>query len=264
MRSVWPESFTLSAFLHALVVGSLVVYALFLAPRPEAAPRIFEMVAPPPLGDGRTPAPADAASDDGDEASEDPLRFNRPRVPLYDYGRLPQPAPEPVVEAPPPEAIVRPAERTRTQTQQTRAQQPPTMSYEEFQRQNQRNRSTTRAPVNAPRLTTPGPVGTGGSPTGVAGGVNPNELQDYFARLQGALKAAWQRPEGLSLQLEAVVAFDISETGVISGARIVSSSGNAQFDQSVLRVFDRVRTFSPPPGRQALRDNRQPFRMVED
>jgi TonB family protein len=268
VRSVWPESFTLSAILHALLVGLFVVYALFLAPKPQAQPQVFELVAPPPLGDPDAASPQ-PVTEDGAEDAADPIEFTRPRVPL-NYRPLP-PAPQPVVENPPPDAITRqvprqqqPAQRPQPTTPrpQPQEQRPSTMTYEEFQRsQNRRTSTPAASQVRAPRLDAPST--TPGSRTGVAGGTNvsASDIDSYLARLVAALKAAWQRPEGLPPGLSCQVMFDISETGVISGARILRSSGNSQFDQSVLAVFQRMRTFAPPPGRQALNGNRQVFEL---
>jgi TonB family protein len=63
------------------------------------------------------------------------------------------------------------------------------------------------------------------------------------------LRESHQQPPGLSDLLNAGVEFTIAANGNISGVRIVRSSGNAAFDQSVLEAFFRVRMPARPDGK---------------
>jgi colicin import membrane protein len=74
-----------------------------------------------------------------------------------------------------------------------------------------------------------------------------NELNTYISFLLTALKEAHEPPPGVSDQLEAKVTFDITASGSILNPRISKSSGNREFDQSVLQAFRKIRSIGPTP-----------------
>lgn len=100
---------------------------------------------------------------------------------------------------------------------------------------------------------------TGGSPNNKVGGAGGKALsraeQDlmdsYQTLLKQRLRAAHEKPPGVSDLLQAEVRFNISASGVLSNVTIVRSSGNADFDQSVLAAFSRYRPIGPPPSGKA-------------
>ena len=51
----------------------------------------------------------------------------------------------------------------------------------------------------------------------------------------------------MSETLEAKVTFDITASGAILNPRISRSSGDKEFDESVLEAFRKVRSIGPPP-----------------
>ena len=59
-----------------------------------------------------------------------------------------------------------------------------------------------------------------------------------------------------------MVQFQVSATGVISGARIVQSSGNAEFDQAIIKALQTIRPIGPPPTNRA-ETFRIPIRLRE-
>lgn len=72
-------------------------------------------------------------------------------------------------------------------------------------------------------------------------------LDSYIALLIQRLRAAHEKPPGLSDLLEARVQFRIAANGTISDVKIVGSSGSSEFDQSVLAAFARVRSIGATP-----------------
>ncbi len=88
--------------------------------------------------------------------------------------------------------------------------------------------------------------------TGGAGGkalsrAEQSALDSYIALLLQRLRAAHEKPAGLSDLLEAEVEFRIAADGTLSGVKIVRSSGSSEFDRSVLEAFARVRSIGPTP-----------------
>src|SRR5208283_4692996 len=75
--------------------------------------------------------------------------------------------------------------------------------------------------------------------TGGAGGraltrEEGSELDAYFALLKSRIKENHVPPEGVSDTLEARVEFLLASNGSLSEVRIAKSSGNAEFDRSVV------------------------------
>jgi colicin import membrane protein len=71
----------------------------------------------------------------------------------------------------------------------------------------------------------------------------------YLSLLVQRLREAHQKPSGLSDLLRARVEFRINADGSITGVRVIESSGNTAFDQSVLAAFRQIMLPSPPSGR---------------
>jgi len=88
--------------------------------------------------------------------------------------------------------------------------------------------------------------------TGGAGGKalsrEEGELLDgYFALLKARIKENYQGSGDASDRLAAKLEFFVAANGNLSGVRIVRSSGNADFDQSVLEAFRRTTSIGPRP-----------------
>jgi colicin import membrane protein len=95
----------------------------------------------------------------------------------------------------------------------------------------------------------------GGSTTNKVGGAGGKALSAeeaslmdrYFSFLKDKLQQAHEPPVGVSDKLSAQVEFMVAVDGSISQVRIVRSSGNKEFDQSVLDAFKRVRPIGTRP-----------------
>jgi len=103
-----------------------------------------------------------------------------------------------------------------------------------------------------------GSKGAGGTALSAAEG---ERMERYESMLIQRLREAHEKPGGLSDLLNADVQFTMAANGSFSGVRIVRSSGNADFDQSVLEAFARVRMPARPDGKTEI--IRLTFRMKE-
>jgi colicin import membrane protein len=104
--------------------------------------------------------------------------------------------------------------------------------------------------------------------TGGAGGKaltreEGSELDAYFALLKARIKENHVPPEGVSNSLEARVEFFVAADGSLSHVRIARSSGNADFDRSVVEACEHTRSIGArPDGRSETVE--MTFKMRED
>jgi colicin import membrane protein len=153
------------------------------------------------------------------------------------------------------------------------------MTKEDFDRLN-KNKSTSPSQkagssgaVSVKRIDAEGIAGgvAGGSTANKSGGAGGKaltrediELSDaYISMLIQRLKQAHQKPDGLSDLLEATVKFRLTSSGSVVNVTIISSSRNAEFDQSVLAAFRRI-SLPPPPANLKTSDYTITFKMRED
>jgi TonB family protein len=87
-----------------------------------------------------------------------------------------------------------------------------------------------------------------GSGTGSMGKLEDLQYLLYFRTVQQRVKDAWTFPGG-SNDLSADVEFSIGADGSLNGVKIAKSSGDAAFDESVMRAIKRAAPFPPPPDR---------------
>lgn len=112
---------------------------------------------------------------------------------------------------------------------------------------------------------------TGGSTANKTGGAGGKALtrQDielseaYISLLIQRLKAAHQKPDGLSDLLETTVKFSLLSSGSVVNVTVISSSRNSEFDQSVMAAFRRI-SLPPPPANLKTSDYTLTFKMRED
>jgi colicin import membrane protein len=147
------------------------------------------------------------------------------------------------------------------------------MSLEDFRRENAaKSGGGSTASANPGKRIDVGSIkkgvtgGTGAGTTGAGGTAMQRALQDaqdsYFAMLIQQLKSNHVKPDGLSDLLSADVSFHISAGGVISQVTITRSSGNPEFDKSVLAAFARTGSIGPRPDKKSD-SSKLTFRMKE-
>jgi colicin import membrane protein len=136
------------------------------------------------------------------------------------------------------------------------------MTLEEFQKQQGKTASRTGKsdPIKTKRIDGEGIAGgvRGGSTANKVGGAGGTALSRdegdvmdaYIALVIQRLREAHRQPPGVSDLLTARVDFRIGADGTVTFLRIVESSGNAEFDESIAEAFRRIRSLPAPPNRK--------------
>ena len=154
------------------------------------------------------------------------------------------------------------------------------MTKEDFDRQNKGKSSSSQASAKSGGGTgATKRIDAEGIAKGVVGGSTANKIggaggkaltredielsEAYISLLIQRLKAAHQKPDGLSDLLQATVKFRLTSSGSVVDVTIVSSSRNSEYDQSVLAAFRRI-TLPPPPPNLKTNDYTITFKMKED
>ena len=243
-----PNSIFVSLILHAFVAAVIFVTTIYVAQQ-EKPPVIFELVAGPPTAPDELVAPAL-----GNTAA--PVKLEVPRVNLP-----PEPEPEAVPEPAASEAVPdKPARKPDTSLMKD-MKKSQRLSYKDYLKKHPTPKASSVPP--APRTANVPRIDAQGIATGVRGGSTANtrgggggkaltreeqsELNTYISYLLAELKRAHEPPPGVSDTLEAKVTFDITANGAILYPRITKSSGDRDFDRSVIEAFQRVKSIGPTP-----------------
>lgn len=265
MRANSPSAFFTSLTLHSVVAGLIIFFTYYSVWQQGPPPVIFELVAGPPTAPDELVAPALGNS-------LTPVKLDVPKVELP--AEKPEPKVEEVVptvktvETPPASDVVPPppkpkpkAKPEKTLLQELKTRQK--MSYNDYLKKHPRPKPQPQAATTNPR-TGKGPrIDAEGIAQGVKGGSTANkrgggggkaltreeqnELNTYISFLINALKEAHTPPPGVNENLAAQVTFDITAGGHIVNPRISKSSGDKDFDESVIDAFRRVRSIGPTP-----------------
>lgn len=241
-----------SIALHATValaaIVSIFAKAVFKSDEPPPPPVVFDMVEP-----ASEPAPAPAAP------TPAPTEIEQPKIEKIEKLQLPEPEPEPEPDpipepkpAPEPKPVPKPNPTPKPKPQKK-------VSYEEFLKKNPDKRNAKPSkPRTTTRKVTVGKVSANFSnidslakisASATTGAAMKNELAAYTQYINLTAKRNWVSPQDVYEPLEAEISFKVSKNGVISDVRILKSSGNAAFDNSVVATF-RAISLMPPPDRQ--------------
>lgn len=270
----------LSLTLHGAIVAIVLFFTYAVHTQVKEQPKIFELVAGE--GDNYMATEAPALGTPGVKLNV-PTQPTPAPVIKSEPQPEPEPAPpEPVIERAPekpaPKAEVKPVEaKTPNYTKDVmriaskrekrlveadrkkREAEAKRISKAEFDKQNKSKtqpksgaRSTSVQRIDAEGIAKGVVGGSVNNKTGGAGGkalsrAEQSALDSYIALLLQRLRAAHEKPAGLSDLLEAEVEFRIAADGTLSGVKIVRSSGSSEFDRSVLEAFARVRSIGPTP-----------------
>lgn len=264
MRATSPNAFLLSLTLHAFVVLAIFATTWFVAQRAKEVPVIFELVAGPPTGGPELVAPALGNT-------TKIIKLDVPKVELVPTMAEPESeptvqTPEPVVVKPPPEKVKpKTPDKAKPDTSLAKEmKQAQRMSYKDYIKKHPTPKPQPNAVLrkagNAPRVDATGIAQgvRGGSTANTRGGEGGkalsreqrDQLSTYISMLIQALKQAHEPPPGVSDKLEAKVTFEITASGAILNPRITKSSGDKEFDQSVIEAFLRMRSVGPTPNRR--------------
>lgn len=236
-----------SIALHAAVALAAIV-AVFVKtvlktdeqPQP---PVVFEIVEPSPQP-APEPAPAPAPQE---------TQITQPKIEEIEKLDIPEPQPEPEpAPAPQPKPAPKPNPTPKPKQQKR-------ISYKDFLKKNPEKRNS-----NPQRQrTTPRKVKVGSvkasfsninqianiSASATTGAAMKNELSAYAQYIHSMAKRNWVPPQDLYEELETEISFVVSKSGVISAFRIIRSSGNSAFDNSVATTFKSI-SLMPPPDKQ--------------
>lgn len=262
MRPHSSSAYLTSLILHGFVAALIMLSAVYVS-RQQEMPKIIELVAGPATDMNSLEAPA--------EGVPDPVKMTVP-TPKVEPKVEPTPVveqtpsvPEPVTKSvPKPEPVkAPPVPKAKSDLSMAKQMQKSAkMSYKEFLKKNPIQKQSAVSQVRearVPRVDTKGIVGgvKGGSTTSKGGqGGNAmtreeaDQLSTYISFLLQELKKAHEPPPGVSDRLECKVTFDITASGAILNPRITRSSGNREFDESVLDAFRRMRSIGPTPNRR--------------
>jgi colicin import membrane protein len=253
MRANSPAAIFTSLTLHGVVVG-LVVFFTYYATREESPPPvIFELVAGPPTAPGELMAPAL-----GNSASPVKLTVPKAEPPAPETVKAVEPPAKEAKDDTIPAAPAKPRPATSIARELKRSER---LSYKDYLKKHPIPRETKQVASskggNVPRIDAQGIAEgvRGGSTANTRGGgggkaltrEEQSEFNTYISFLITELKAAQEPPPGVSDQLEARVTFDIAADGTITNPRIARSSGNRDFDESVLAAFRKIRPIGPTP-----------------
>jgi len=277
MRATSPNAFLISLTLHGTVVAAIILMTVVTALQQKEAPVIFELVAGPPTNPEALEAPALGNT-------PNPVKLEVPKIELVPSMPEPEPvvetAPEPVAPPTPKPAPVEKAkpapvektkpkapEKAKTETSLAKeVKNAQRMSYQDYlkkhptPKQPAASGKSTGQAAKVPRIDAQGIAQgvQGGSTANTKGGgggkalsrEQQNAVDTYFSMLIQELKRAHEPPPGVSDRLEVRVKFDITASGAILNPVVVKSSGNKEFDRSVIDAFLRVRSIGPMPTRR--------------
>ncbi len=267
MSDRYAGSFFLSLLLHLAMAVVLVAVAYVLRTREPERPQVFEVVAGPGEDYLATEAPSAPPE-------VTPIAFQPPE-PLP-----PVVIPEPVAPEPPPVVVPDPVPTPPTPPTPTPQPKPqpqpkpkpkppveqpkprPTMTKEEFDRQfgkktTAAQRTPAPAPPVKPKLVDPNALRDSLTSPSAGGGGDAlstqmrNQMDAYFAQLIALLKRNHQKPAGLSDLLSADFSYHVAANGRVSQVKVIRSSGNAAFDQSVLTAFASLPSLGARPDGQS-------------
>jgi colicin import membrane protein len=287
-----------SVFLHGTLIVLAVAFVYWRAiVKPDPAPTVFELVAGEGDEYGATEAPA-LGTPGGIKITvpeiprPEPTPTVAPPEPEPVIQAAPEPAPKAAAAIKSPtipnmarnierladkrEANIRKkVEQDQKTAQKKAADAAKRLTKEEFDRMNAGKKSSPKATTNTPLSTKR--IDAEGIAKGVAGGSTANTKGGAggtaLSRSEGDLTEAYaalivqrirQALESASFNDVAavMVQFQVSATGVISGARIVQSSGNTEFDQAIIKALQTIRPVGPPPTGRA-ETFRIPIRLRE-
>lgn len=234
-----------SIALHAAValaaIVAVFVKTMLKTDEQPQQPVVFVMVEPSPQPE---PAPAPIPQE---------TQITQPKIEEIEELDIPEPQPEP---EPAPEPQPKPAPKpnpTPKPKQQER------ISYKDFLKKNPEKRNS----KHQRQRTTQRKVKVGSvkssfsninqianiSASATTGAAMKNELAAYAQYIHSMAKRNWVPPQDLYEELETEISFVVSKSGVISAFRIIRSSGNSAFDNSVATTFKSI-SLMPPPDKQ--------------
>jgi TonB family protein len=250
-----PGAYGLSALVHGGAVALVLFFSYAAENLNKDEPKVFELVAG--AGDNYAAKAAPALGSEGGIKVEPqaPVPTPEPPAPKAEPSPIQSapetiPVPAPKTKAPPKPvdlvASLKKAELRRTKRLEAK--------YEKEKAAAEKRLAAERkvAHVDAEGIRDGVIGGSTENKKGGAGGKaltreEGSELEAYFALLLNRIKESHTPPEGVADNLSAKVEVFVAADGSISHVRITGSSGNAEFDRSVVDACEHTRSIGPRP-----------------
>ncbi len=252
------SSGTKSGYYYSLTLHICCALALFvfgfvaeLFRTQEEPPVVFEIVEPIPEAPSNTSeAPKEPDTEEIIQPQLDPIK------PL----ELPEPDPEPEPE-PKPEPVPQPEPEPKPEKKIEKPPVPQKVSYADFIKQNPKKKQRPKTTSYRKQKIKYDKVSADtGSLDNLDARITSNigsnramqnELGAYVQYIHSMAKRNWVIPSSIvGEELTVRIEFRVGANGTISGVRILSKSGNADFDNSVVNLF-KVLNLNPPPDGKA-------------
>jgi TonB family protein len=265
MSAQSPGAYGLSVLLHSGAVALVLFFSYAADHLDKEEPKVLELVAGEGDNYAATEAPALGSETGIKVEPQAPVATPLPPLP---EPPAPKPEPEPKPEASP----IQSAPETIPAPSKTKAPPKPVDLVKSLKRAEDRRKKKLedkykkQEEAEAKRqaaLNKVNHIDAEGIREGVIGGSAANkkggaggkaltreegtELEAYFAELLMKIKESHTPPEGVADNLSAKVELFVAADGSISHARITGSSGNAEFDRSVLDAIEHTRSIGPRP-----------------
>jgi len=264
-QSGYYVSIALHCFLALCLFLSVFVGDFFkLKPDLMADDIVFDMIEP----DGRIANTAPPAPEPMVGTIEDPIAVPNP-TPAEPIQLPEPPAPEPVPTPPTPKPTPVPVPTPKPKPEPK--PEPTRVKFDQFKQTNPTKPSNTKPtkttstkPVVAPKIKVDGSAlqtastGTGtGTLTGIGSGDGTGTIKNakdvmlaYSNYINTLAKAKWRLPTSCQgMVLSAELEFTVSATGKVLSVRILRTSGDRDFDNSVVEVFSSL-VLQPPPNKK--------------
>ncbi|HMD60092.1 MAG TPA: cell envelope integrity protein TolA [Opitutaceae bacterium] len=264
-------AYAISALIHGAVALLVLFFSFAATSVVQESPKIFELVAgpgdnyaakvAPALGVPKVAASAPAAA----KPAPPPIQ---PAPPETAASAQPRPTKTPDLVADLKRVEARREARLEARYKKEQEAEQKRLAEEERLRKLAEAKAAKVARIDAEGIREGVIGGSTENKTGGAGGKalvreEGSELDAYFSLLKARIKENHVPPEGVSDRLEARVEFLLASNGSLSEVSIAKSSGNAEFDRSVVEACARTRSIGPrPDGRSEI--VQMTFKMRED
>ncbi len=277
MSAQSPGAYGMSVLLHGAVVMLIGFFSYAASSVVQDSPKILELVAG--VGDNYAAREAPALGSPGgiklQAAPVAPAEKPQPApIQAAPAEAAPKAPAKPAATAPAkPVDLVKSLNRVETRRKkrledQYKKQEEAELKKEELARKQAEAKASKAARIDAEGIREGVIGGSTANKVGGAGGraltrEEGSELDAYFSLLKSRIKENHTPPEGVSDTLEARLEFFVAADGSLSHFRIVSASGNHEFDRSVIEACERTRSIGPrPDGRSET--VQMTFKMRED
>lgn len=244
-----------SIALHIGIVVAVAVFALVseIFKVPPEAPVIFQMLDPV---ENAPIKPSDQKENPKTDVIDEPQvqdikPFDLPKQEEEKPDPAPDPKPEEPAPKPKPVESIKPAPKPEP---------PKKVSYSDFIKKNPKK--TSQRKVSQPKVQN---VKIGkitattdnlskyaeakiSSNVGASSAMK-DALSAYVQYINATAKRNWIMPDSIAgMNLSCSISFSVSATGSITGMRIITGSGNSDFDNSIVKLFRSLKIIAPPDG----------------